>query len=590
MMSKEQLSFLNNLNKQQQDVCIASDNILLKACPGSGKTRTLTYRLAYWGLMNKPSQKLNIAITYTNRAADEIKRRLKLLDVSDVNIWAGTIHQFCLESIIRPYSMYDKRTSRGFKIIDEYVERKYRNEILESKGRLQELRYVDKKDLPQEIMETYRGKLEENKELDFDMILDIGETLLRKGFICDNLSSIINTINVDEYQDTNELQYKIIENIVKKNNDIIVMFVGDIDQAIYGGIGGVAKDKDTLEKEFGVKFYEKKLDGCYRSTQRLIDYYRQFQANENDIISLADIKDNNGHIAYSENIDRNSLISYIAKVIEHNLENGISESEMCIVAPRWELLYPLSRDLKELLPDINFDAPDITPIKYDPLNVFYLIARLTFTKAGQNTWLRKKAASDLLVTLRDDYRIDLKHNIDNYDILTFVNSSKNKRQDEKNGIKYLEYIISDIFDALDIKLESEDLLNKTYIDFMDKIDDRVSRFKLDTDVEDLQKCFQERRGIVITTFHGVKGEEYDTVIAYGILKGYIPHWNLIFSDNEEYCTNETNKLLYVVCSRARENLYLISEQGRYTNNGNPYEATEQMVEYYYEYDNDSFAV
>ena len=93
----EDLSFLNQLNSQQKQVCTEEKNILLKACPGSGKTRTLTYKLAYLVQKYDSSQKLHFAITYTNRAADEIRDRLEKLDISCSKVWVGTIHQYCLE-------------------------------------------------------------------------------------------------------------------------------------------------------------------------------------------------------------------------------------------------------------------------------------------------------------------------------------------------------------------------------------------------------------------------------------------------------------------------------------------------------------
>lgn len=148
-----------------------------------------------------------------------------------------------------------------------------------------------------------------------------------KKFIAENVSGIIKTILVDEYQDTNELQYKILSSVVMADKKIQVTFVGDTDQAIYGGLGGVAKTCDELQKEFGIKFQERELDGCYRSTQRIVDYYSNFQLKSMMIQAVSDIKD-------------------------------------------------------ETLPDVKFDAPDITPIKYDPMNVFYLISKLLFTESG----------------------------------------------------------------------------------------------------------------------------------------------------------------------------------------------------------------
>ena len=127
----DNISFLDKLNPQQKQVCIDEGNILLKACPGSGKTRTLTYKIAYLVEKYIDSKKLNIAITYTNRAADEIRERLEKVETPEDKVWVGTIHQFCLEFIFRPYTMYHKRLRKGYHIIDEYVTKQYIEEIIE---------------------------------------------------------------------------------------------------------------------------------------------------------------------------------------------------------------------------------------------------------------------------------------------------------------------------------------------------------------------------------------------------------------------------------------------------------------------------
>lgn len=105
---------LKGLSAEQAAVCRAHGNVLLTACPGSGKTRTLTHRLAYQAAHSQASKKWNIAITFTNRGADEIARRLDDMDIDLSNIWTGTIHQFCMRFIIRPYAMYSSRLSKGY--------------------------------------------------------------------------------------------------------------------------------------------------------------------------------------------------------------------------------------------------------------------------------------------------------------------------------------------------------------------------------------------------------------------------------------------------------------------------------------------
>lgn len=88
-------------------------------------------------------------------------------------------------------------------------------------------------------------------------------------------------------------------------------------------------------------------------------------------------------------------------------------------------------------------------------------------------------------------------------------------------------------------------------------------------------------GVVINTCVGVKGEEFETVIAYGLLNGYIPHWNDIFTGDP---VAASKKLLYVICSRAKTNLHLISETGRQTKKGNPLEITPELQNLNFEFD------
>lgn len=575
----DNISFLDKLNPQQKQVCIDEGNILLKACPGSGKTRTLTYKIAYLVEKYIDSKKLNIAITYTNRAADEIRERLEKVETPEDKVWVGTIHQFCLEFIIRPYTMYHKRLRKGYHIIDEYVTKQYIEEIIEELGI--DIGYSKPFEYPK-ILEKYQKKLLDEKEIDFNDILSISFDLISdKKFIAENISGIIRTILVDEYQDTNELQYKILSSIVRADKKIQVTFVGDTDQAIYGGLGGVAKTCDELQKEFGIKFLERKLDGCYRSTQRIVDYYSYFQLKGMKIQAVSDIKDEIGCLIYDNTINKSELFEKIACIVKDELSKGIPETEICIIAPQWWLLFPLSKKMKELLPDVKFDAPDITPIKYDPMNIFYLISKLLFTESGKRITSRKRVANEIIEILTEEYKIRLSEQIDSYRVLKVINSIYPTKE---NGIAYLQEAITKFLVGIGIELSIEASLYKAYEDFMERIKDRVKNNHLSTDIDVFRQCFKEKEGVVINTFHGVKGEEYTTVIAFGILKGYIPHWDIIINKPIDYQKNETKKLLYVVCSRAKKNLFLFSEQGRTTQKGAPLVSTDEILEIDYEYD------
>ncbi|PSM51531.1 ATP-dependent helicase [Campylobacter blaseri] len=570
--------FLNELNNKQKSVCISEENFLLTACPGSGKTRTITYRLAYLSKKYKDSRLLNIAITYTNRAADEIENRLMDFEVDTSNIWTGTIHQFCSHFIIRPYAMYHSKLNKGYRIIDEYIKEKYIDEIAKRigiKGCIRDF-YKNPK-----IMSEYKKYIIIKREIDFENILEYSLELLKDNkFIADNISGLIRSIHVDEYQDTNELQYLILSEIVKTKPSINISFVGDVNQAIYSGLGGVAKNLSEIEKLFPVKFKNFCLDGCYRSTQRVVDYYINYEIESTGLFSTSKIRNEKGVIKHIYNVHKDDLAEKISFIIKGELRKGIPENEICVLAPQWGQIYHMSNKLREILPDCNFDSPNITPIKYDPLNVYFLIAKLLFTKKSEKSFLRRKMALKVIKIITEDYGIYVSDNIDKFDVLKAINSTNYM---QGNGIKTLKNAISNVFNTL--KIDIANALKTEYDDFFGKIDNRIKKYNLKHDCDLMEKNFQEKQGIVINTIHGVKGEEYTTVIAFDLLEGHLPNWEYIINSQKKLQRkNEANKLLYVLCSRAKENIYLFSEKGRITKKGKPYSPTTELKNIDFDYD------
>lgn len=114
----------------------------------------------------------------------------------------------------------------------------------------------------------------------------------------------------------------------------------------------------------------------------------------------------------------------------------------------------------------------------------------------------------------------------------------------------------------------------------DRLIDGSSEFET---VENLRKMFRRPSGIAVNTCHGVKGEEFEVVICFGLLKGCIPHWSRIYADRIS-ARLEARRLLYVIASRAKMFLHLHSESGRVTTNRIPYETTEELVEFQWNYD------
>ena len=573
-------SFLAQLNTKQREVCTSEDNYILTACPGSGKTRTITYRLAYLHTKYFPSRLLNIAITYTNRAADEIYTRLDGMGIDTATVWTGTIHQFCMRFIIRPYAMYSDRLRNGYHVIDEFIRKQYCDEIASSLG----IRAGQNNPLSNPLIKAeYCKRLCVKKEIDFDMILELSDALLSDhSFIAENISHVIRSIHIDEFQDTNELQYSILARIVQKNKHINVVFVGDVNQAIYGGLGGIAKTSDILSQQFGINFKDDSLTGCYRSTQRIIDFYTHFEVAPTGIESVSDRKNIYGIISYDYTIHKDALPQRIAQIISSHLSSGVLAHNICVVAPQWFQIYPFAKRLRDELPSVNFDAPDIMPFKYDPMNPFYLLARLLFTTPGVNVRARKRMAAEFLDILESEYRVSIPSHYDNYLLLKVINSAPLNTQD---GLLFYKHAVTHIFHRLQIPFERETLLQEAYTAFLEKAEHRIEQFHLPHSCNDFYACFKEREGIVINTIHGIKGEEYEVVIGFDLLNGHLPNWDYIMDPNKALLRkNETLKLLYVLCSRAKTSLYLFSETGRTTKKGFPLAATNELYSVDYSYD------
>lgn len=454
------------------------------------------------------------------------------MDISTSNIWTGTIHQFCMEYIIRPYSMYHEKLSKGYSIIDEYVKDEYLKAIADKLGIKENS--VKKLYKNQAVMELYRKKMIQNKEIDFDMILQYSKELVEQNcFIAQNISNIIRSIHVDEFQDTNEKQYAILATLVKANSNINMLFVGDINQAIYRNLGGVAKSASELRGLYPIKFTEECLDGCYRSTQRMVDYYVNYEVAKTGVSSVSKCRDYNGTIKFNSSVDKNRLSNVIANILRKEIERGILEKEICVVGPQWYQIYDVANKLRELMPDNNFDAPDVSPIKYDPLNVFFLISKLLFTQRSEYRLLRRKEAAEILAMIKTDYGFNIPDTITKLDILKSINSTPFVTDD---GIKTLENAIKNVLNFLKIKPDGK--IEKSRNHFFEKINRRIKEHQLSYDCEAIERSFREKTGIVINTIHGIKGEEYTTVIAFDLLNGHLPNWG--YMNNVNVNINLTN--------------------------------------------------
>lgn len=565
-----------DLNDEQVAAIREQGNIFLEACPGSGKTRTLTYKIALELSNLADVKKWIVAITYTNRAADEIRERIELLGVDTSQLWIGTIHAFCLEWIIKPYGIYHDKLKNGFKVVNSYDSEELITDICLGLRPQQYITYYQCShfytpkginitgsggSLANSVLEAYHQHLGENHQIDFEQILYFSYELLGNHVaISKILSNLFSYVLIDEYQDTKEIQYSILASIMKANPSKVKTFiVGDPNQAIYTSLGGYAISHTELESITEAPFTKMSLDKNYRSSRRIIEYYRYYNVTPSATSAEGKDKDYQSTITYDQATHKDDLVEQVSLYIEHNIDNcGIPENDICVIAPWWAHLAALTRNLVHRLPQYSFDGPGLVPFSRDLENFWYKLTRIILTEPSPSMYVKRlRWASEILYDLEIAV-VDIDPFTSKY-LLKSINSIS---IDEEDGIAYLRSFFDELFKSLGFDYSLYPMLQEHYESFFSSTEDRIRRLRRDseefaTDIEAFRRAFKPRSGIKVSTIHGVKGGEYDAVISFGLLEGLVPNFN----DSSD---ESAKKLLYVIGSRARKNLHLISERGRMT--------------------------
>lgn len=295
-----------DLDPEQEAAIKCDGNVFLVACPGSGKTRALTYKIAYELSRLRSQKKRVIAITYTHRAADEIHERIEALGVDATQLWIGTIHSFCLEWILKPYGIYHSELSRGFRVINSHDSERILSELCELYQHprityydcgfyFQKDGYVlscvseQKLDSVRAILKSYFEILSQNRQIDFELMLYYAWQLIEKrASISVLLSKMFPFVLMDEYQDTKAIQYAIVASILKSGQgDTKTFIVGDPNQSIFQSLGGFP----IAAKEFGemaaIELVRLELSKNYRSSKRIVTYFGNFNVYATKIESAS---------------------------------------------------------------------------------------------------------------------------------------------------------------------------------------------------------------------------------------------------------------------------------------------------------------
>ncbi|MEI8067379.1 MAG: UvrD-helicase domain-containing protein [Candidatus Shapirobacteria bacterium] len=574
-------NILEGLNPQQLEaVTYTGSPLLLLAGAGSGKTRVLTHRAAYFieKKLAKPSEIL--LLTFTNKAAEEMKKRMQKL-LSNVqainesplqknNIFAGTFHSFCCRVLradgqnigVSPnFAIYDSNdqenmvkrilidmglTAKEFKpsSLLYYIEgakntfQTPKDMQLQSHGFWQE--YAAK------VYANYQKKLAEFHALDFnDLLFKTVELFMENPEVLAKYQEIYKFIMVDEYQDTNQIQYLLTKLLANKYKQITA--VGDAAQAIYGWRGADYRNLISFTTDFkNVKVIN--LEENYRSTNIILDA-------ANSIISK-----NNSHPV---------LKLFTKKVSEDKIKIFEAESEVS------EADYVTDK--------IKFINDNLRiPLR----NIAVLYRMNAQSRVIEEAFLRQSLPYVLLGGTRFYERAEIK---DILAMLRFTNDQADKLSEERVGkaigkrrlVTFKEHLNNlDIKDMTSLEILESLVVNSDYLKKFDPKDEedqkRIENIKelksvataypkLSDFLENIALVQQEysqqeknkkkenKDGVRLMTLHGAKGLEFEVVFLVGFEEGILPHSRSLIEESE---IEEERRLCYVGVTRAKDYLHI----------------------------------
>lgn len=345
--------FLSQLNEQQREAVVATEGpLLILAGAGSGKTRVIAHRIAYLiAEKNVPSWNI-LAVTFTNKAADEMRQRVQRLLRTQERAslpLVSTFHSLCVRILRQDLEKLNDKYTRRFTIYDQddslrlikqgikelgfdekyLAPRATQSAISSAKNRGQDptafaaqAEYVDeRRTLMAKVYEMYETRLHTNNALDFDDLLIKTVRLLRDvPEIREKYNNKFRYILVDEYQDTNSLQFALISLLTQKSQNICV--VGDEDQSIYKWRGADISNILNFEKHFhNTKTI--RLEQNYRSTQTILDVAGAVVKNnlERKGKNLWTSNPRGGRVGYYQALDAEAEARWVAaKIVEHRKE------------------------------------------------------------------------------------------------------------------------------------------------------------------------------------------------------------------------------------------------------------------------------
>ena len=595
----------DKLNEQQIKAVKHIDGpCLVIAGAGSGKTKVLTTRIAY--LMEQGISDTNIlAITFTNKAAKEMRERLNVM-VPGTRVFVGTFHSFGLK-IIREnlellgmdknFTILDsddvlslikkimKDLGMDIKEISPYF---VRNKISFIKNELLTDALLDKyfnTEVEKKVIEIYHEYLKvlkKNNSVDFDDLLKLPvELFKRNSDVLEHYQEHYQYILIDEYQDTNEVQYKLSKMLADKYKNIFV--VGDPSQSIYGFRG--ANFRNILDFEKNFKNTEViKLEQNYRSTKNILDAANSVIKNnkERKEMELYSTLGDGVKVKYLRSYDEKHEIALIVDEIKKLLKEGYTYQDIAI----FYRTNAQSRNVEEVLLKNGFPYKVVGSYYfYNRKEIKDLLCYLRLINNTNDDVSLRRVINTPKRKIGNKSVLDLERRADAAGISMFDAIDSGKELEFKNIILELQRdalnlslteLIDDVLDKSGLKreLESEhtleaDLRLENLMEFKSitasyeartgsvNLGDFLDEISLIADISEHQ---DDDNVITLMTLHSAKGLEFPIVFITGMEEGIFPHQNAFLEGDAGI--EEERRLCYVGFTRAKERLYLTNARKR----------------------------
>ena len=595
---------LSNLNKNQKNAVEKIGlPVLVFAGAGSGKTRVLTYKIAY--LINEiglPPENI-LAVTFTNKAAQEMKSRVFELvdkDISGINI--GTFHSISASILRREihllgysnsFTIYDQQDSRSLvkkvmKNLDldlKQIEPKsIQIRISNAKNSLQSVDYFknftdnfsDKKFY--EIYKSYQEELKKCDSLDFDDLLLLPLKLFKE--FPDRLEKYrdkFQYVLVDEYQDTNKPQFEFIYSLSHKHKNIFV--VGDDDQSIYGWRGADISNILNFREAFGESHIEK-LEQNYRSTNNILqaawsvvskntnrsDKKLWTENGSGELINLIESFDDRHEAKqiYSKVLSFKDNLNQVAILYRTNSQSRIIEDRLRVGGIPYQIIGGVKfydrKEIKDILAYIRFLVNSNDSISFDRVINFPPrgIGNTTVSRINEYYNQSSKSYIEALNNL-DEIKLGQKQKSSIKDFLKVISGYQLKLNNEK-GSEIVKSLISDLkIENYYLKQKTDDAIDRwnNIQEFINGIEeyeinnpssnlvDYLEEVSLLTDID---KWNDSENKVTLMTVHSSKGLEFDNIIIAGLEDGLFPIIRTFEDDNIE----EERRLFYVALTRAKK--------------------------------------